>query len=885
VRRKPRSTPIARSTIRAALILPLAMFYLLTLLPTPASAVPTKLSPNGQLDFTYGSTVQADGNPATGYKPESKLFYTGDGSTEAVRWWAALGTSGPSPAAGVYLWQLVNHAWVSRLQLPNADPWAKADTLFDGSTLYVSTRDNKGSAGGNSRESDLYEIPYLGNGTWGTVAGPFKITTASPETLTIAKDSAGRLWTTFEQSKKIQVGYTTPSGTTFTFITVSKTNVNSDDISAVTAFGGNKIGVFWSDQVAKRDFFAWRSDSDQITTSWTIETPFGGGVNGCPTANSNLCADDHINIKVYGDQVYIAVKTSLNDVSGAPNDPLIVLLARSSAGSWSAFPVCIVSQDCTRAVTLLSPQQNSIWVWASRADEVDVWQSTFTSPGFTSGAFTPWVKTSGTINDSTSTKQLVTTASGAVVETSKSSSNQYWHNEFLPAGTGPPPTISGFTPTSGSVGTQVTITGSNFTGATSVNFSNNVSASFTVSSDTHISTTVPTGAITGPISVSTLGGTATSANTFSVSSSPPAISGFSPASGAVGTSVTITGSNFTGASSVTFSSNVSASFTVDSDTQISTTVPSGAINGPLSVTTLGGTATSSGSFTVNASAPTVSGISPVFGPEGTPVTITGSNFTGASSVKFFNNVTASFTVDSDTQISTTVPVGAATGPISVTAPGGSASSGTFTVTTSSGSAISEVQRAFGSGGVSSISATFGSTPTEGNLLVAAPVNASSGSGNVPFITPAGWSVGLSEPRAAIFYKVAGANEPRTVTVSDSNGTTYSLRLWIFELSGTDASNPFDQSGWSSFPTGVSTTISTDGITDRTGEWAVAALGWNGAITSGSQSFTDGFTGFPGNARGYAATNVLTPTGIASTTATWTTESAGVKIIGTFRPAP
>src|SRR5438876_2503294 len=77
------------------------------------------------------------------------------------------------------------------------------------------------------------------------------------------------------------------------------------------------------------------------------------------------------------------------------------------------------------------------------------------------------------------------------------------------------PTITGFTPTSGPVGTSVTISGTNFTGATAVAF-NGVSASFTVTSATTIQATVPTGATTGPLSVTTPGGTGTSANVFTV---------------------------------------------------------------------------------------------------------------------------------------------------------------------------------------------------------------------------------------------------------------------------------------------------------------------------------------------------------------------------------
>jgi hypothetical protein len=416
-------------------MLPLTLAALLfATLGSPAVAFPTKLSANGQLDFAYGSAVAAaGGGDGTSYKPESKLFTT-DGVGQPFRWWGVLGTSGPSPAAGLWIWELEeeNHRWDPEVQLPGADPWAKADALFDAGTLYVTTRDDKDAEEGNPRQSSLYEVPYLGAGVWGQVAGPFPITTSSIETLTIARDSLGRLWVAHESGGKIKVGSTAPFGTSFTFTTVSTTKVKSDDIAAVTSFGGNRIGVFWSDQNAKKDFFAWRSDSAPVTAAWTVETAYGGGVGGCPTGTSPLCADDHVNVKVYQDQVYVAIKTSLNDaVPNNPNDPIVALLRRSPDGTWSSFPVATVSQNVTRPITVLSPEQDRIWVWATRGNEVDVWESSFSSPSFASAAYVPWVK-GVTVNDATSTKQVSTQASGVVVVVSATGKKQYWHNEFLP---------------------------------------------------------------------------------------------------------------------------------------------------------------------------------------------------------------------------------------------------------------------------------------------------------------------------------------------------------------------------------------------------------------------------------------------------------------------
>jgi hypothetical protein len=142
--------------------------------------------------------------------------------------------------------------------------------------------------------------------------------------------------------------------------------------------------------------------------------------------------------------------------------------------------------------------------------------------------------------------------------------------------------------------------------------------------------------------------------------------------------VSISGSGFTGGSAVTFN-GTAAAFTVNSDTQITATVPSGASSGPIGVTAPGGTATSGGSFSVTtpppASVPTITGFAPTSGRQGTSVTIDGTGFNGATSVTF-NGRNASFTVLSATQIRATAPNGGKTGPIRVTTPGGTATSST-----------------------------------------------------------------------------------------------------------------------------------------------------------------------------------------------------------------
>jgi large repetitive protein len=248
--------------------------------------------------------------------------------------------------------------------------------------------------------------------------------------------------------------------------------------------------------------------------------------------------------------------------------------------------------------------------------------------------------------------------------------------------TAPPPpsgpTITGVSPSAGptSGGTSVTITGTGFTGATTVRFGS-LSAMFALKSSTKIvAKSPPQSAGTRDISVKTPGGTsaAVSADRFTYVSAPR-VTFVSPSAGPTsgGTSVTITGTGFTGASTVRFGS-VSAMFALKSSTEIVATSPAqSAGTRDVSVKTPGGTsaAVSADRFTYQA-APNVTKISPSSGPKagGTSVTITGTGFTGATTVRF-GSVSAMFALKSSTEIVAVAPAqSAGTRDISVKTPGG-----------------------------------------------------------------------------------------------------------------------------------------------------------------------------------------------------------------------
>jgi len=157
------------------------------------------------------------------------------------------------------------------------------------------------------------------------------------------------------------------------------------------------------------------------------------------------------------------------------------------------------------------------------------------------------------------------------------------------------PFASVFVVRSGKVGTSVGILGQGFSSATGVLFGSG-RGTITSSTDTYLTAKVVAGATTGPVTVKEPGGNLISPQPFKVK---PSITTFSPPSGAVGTSVVINGMSLLQATAVKFGGVAATTFTVNSNTQVTATVPAGAVTGKISITTPGGTANSASNFTVD----------------------------------------------------------------------------------------------------------------------------------------------------------------------------------------------------------------------------------------------------------------------------------------------
>ena len=247
-----------------------------------------------------------------------------------------------------------------------------------------------------------------------------------------------------------------------------------------------------------------------------------------------------------------------------------------------------------------------------------------------------------------------------------------------------PPGITSISPNAGkSAGcSTVSINGSGFTGAVDVEFGVNKALKYTVVSDSLITAEVPPGKNVVDVNVTTAGPSAITASDQYTYVPPPVVTKVSPRFGPLtgGTTVTITGTGFTGAFEVRFGVVAKAvSFTVDSDTQITAISPVGNTTVNVLVTTaIGGTSPKDRAHDTFTwiGPPTVTKVFPRQGAAlgGTATVVTGTNYSGVTAVYFGAIPAASFTVTSGTKISAIAPAGTSGSTVDITVVAGGGTS-------------------------------------------------------------------------------------------------------------------------------------------------------------------------------------------------------------------
>jgi PKD repeat protein len=431
---------------------------------TTSTPAPALLATAPQVGFKDQSFSGASTAPS-GSKPESKLWFN-DGI-----WWADMWETTSSQ---FHIFRLSGSVWQDTGTVVDTRGSTRGDALWDGTHLYIASHDMASDSSHNTanRPARLYRFSYnSGAKTYSLDTGfPATITTVSTETLVIDKDSTGTIWATWTQAKKLMVAHTTGSdltwGTPFTPTLTGDTALSSDDISSLIDFGGNRIGVMWSNQSTSHMYFATHADGDPDTT-WTASEAATTGSGS---------ADDHINLKTDSSgRIYAAVKTSFTSSSAT----LTQLLVRAPGGGWSASRFGTVAESNTRPIVLIDEQAGIVHMYAtgpypgtgSGQSGGSIYEKTapISAISFPSGTGTAVIQdpSSADMNNATSTKQNVGPSTGIVILATNDTKKFYWHStQALGGGTAPTASFTG-SPTSGNDPMTVAFTDTSTGGPTS----------------------------------------------------------------------------------------------------------------------------------------------------------------------------------------------------------------------------------------------------------------------------------------------------------------------------------------------------------------------------------------------------------------------------------
>jgi hypothetical protein len=396
---------------------------------------------------TFGDAPEDD---VTADKPQSKLWYTTEGNT--TTWWAVMfnGSAGK--------WRIHKLTWPSQwtdIGVTVDDRAAsRADVLWDNNTkkLYIASLVRKS----NTNESRLYRYTYSG-GTYTLDFNPVVMlksngtaptNTGNAETMAFDRDSTGRLWITFTQGSKVWVNSGLDDGNAWgkPMLIPNSGTIGSDDISSLVAYNdkdGPSIGVLWSNHTSTSADammnFAYHKDGDPLTSWSPIESIYGNKGTG------TCLADDHINLKSLqadpSGAIFAAVKTSVGDSSGCTGGTdLIRLVVRNPSTNlwkWTAFGG--KADGHTRPIVLLDTTHRRVYMFATSPDTcggtpqvIYMKSSPMDSPAFPAGKGEVFMRSAANtcINNATSTKQTVNSASNLVVMASDGNhaGNLYFHN-------------------------------------------------------------------------------------------------------------------------------------------------------------------------------------------------------------------------------------------------------------------------------------------------------------------------------------------------------------------------------------------------------------------------------------------------------------------------
>jgi hypothetical protein len=374
--------------------------------------------------FQGPSYPSGSSGPPTTSKPESKLWRH-DGF-----WWASMFDG--SGAYHIFRLNLRAQRWVDTGVVIDTRDSTRQDVLSTGSRLFIASHKyqpvtQEDTTPSPDDEIRLYRFSYNAAQNRYMLQGQRAIDPQRAEALVIDRDSNGVIWATWVQQTGGQhhvfVARTSGDcvrggiGLCAWDAPIQLADVGADDLSSIVRFGGNKVGVMWSDTPSSQMLFSVHNDGQPNTTgAWSGPEVVIGGAKR---------AEDHINLKADSGRVYAVTKTKFSSAA----NPGTMVHRRSTTGSWSSRTVSIASLDRTRPILLLDPQHNAIRVFESDGRAVYMKKSRLSSISFpTHRAGTVVLRDTGSsVGNPTSTKQNISNATRLVVLATNDQKKRYWH--------------------------------------------------------------------------------------------------------------------------------------------------------------------------------------------------------------------------------------------------------------------------------------------------------------------------------------------------------------------------------------------------------------------------------------------------------------------------
>jgi hypothetical protein len=275
-------------------------------------------------------------------------------------WWGNLWDTASSDFH-IFRFNAATSSWVNTGVTTETRSNTHHDVLWDGTTLYVASYRfvNDGLPSEPNFPTTMRRYSYNSSTKTYSLLTSRNIHNRKVETMSIDKDSSGRVWATWQQDNRIYLNVTATDGTTWGTPfphPASLGTVSVDDNSALIAFGPGKMGVMWSRQLGDaNDGMYWSSHVDgAASTTWTTPVAAVKGLRS---------GDDHMNLKWLDsstDRVFAAIKTSFTSAS----QPLIQLLAFNGT-TWSAHTIATVAECPNRVIVMLDESTQRVRTFAT----------------------------------------------------------------------------------------------------------------------------------------------------------------------------------------------------------------------------------------------------------------------------------------------------------------------------------------------------------------------------------------------------------------------------------------------------------------------------------------------------------------------------------------